>query len=336
MRKRLYLHIGQTKTGSTALQLHLHRHREALSRQGLLYPEVPAGARLKTQHRFLVDALHEAGDQPARAGDVWMPFLDQLRQAPEPGVVLSEEVFWHLFEQRPTLRRRALGWVAEVLQDFDVRVVCYLRRQDLWVESWFNQVAKSRVPLPMASLTFDDFVQRHRELGLFDYAARVAEWSEPFGQGAIVLRVHEPGRLVGDSVVDDFAEVIGARLPPLTAGQRAQPRLSPAACHFANLFARLPGSGAHRAAFLHAIRDLGDAGDQRRLLAPDAAAWLVERYRPGNSGLARTYLGREELFACPQRAHTVYPGPSTDDLAELGMRLFMALAGAVPRGDGAD
>lgn len=336
MHKRLYLHIGQTKTGSTALQLHLHRHREELSRQGLLYPEVPPSARLKTQHRFLVDALHEAGDQPARAGDVWMPFLDRLREAAEPGVVLSEEVFWHLFEQRPTLRRRALDWMAQALHDFDVRVICYLRRQDLWVESWFNQVAKSRAPLPMASLTFDDFVQRHRDLGLFDYAARVGEWSAVFGQGQIVLRVHETGRLVSDSVVEDFADVIGVRLPPMTAGGRAQPRLSPAACHFANLFARLPGSGAHRVAFLHAIRDLGNAGDARRLMAPDAAAWLVERYRSGNSALARAYLGREELFSCPERSHAVYPGPSTDDLAELGMRLFIALANAIPRDDGAD
>ncbi|MGH1398028.1 MAG: hypothetical protein ACRBCT_02330 [Alphaproteobacteria bacterium] len=59
MKKKLILHIGQSKTGTTSLQYFLHANKEKLSEMGILYPDVyrankPVG---KYEHNSFADSL---------------------------------------------------------------------------------------------------------------------------------------------------------------------------------------------------------------------------------------------------------------------------------------
>jgi hypothetical protein len=327
MKKRLYLHIGQTKTGTTTLQSFLHANRAAIREQGICYPQVPEGEPLKVQHRFLTRSLHASGDDPTRASAVWVPYFQRLLDDDASTVVISEEMFWHLFEQHLDRRKRALAWVAETLRSFDLQIVCYLRRQDLWVESWFHQLAKAPIQHPQAALSLPDFIERQHQTGLLDYRAALGQWASAFGERALLVRSHDHDDLLNGNIVDDFSELIGLRLAPgMVRPTRQQQRMSPAACQLANLYGRTPGAAPFRATFLKALRhDDEPAGEAKRLLSVDDAQALIARYGAGNDELAYRYLGRSGLFAPVQDdPGVVFGGIDAHDVARLVMRLYVA------------
>ncbi|WP_374569278.1 hypothetical protein [Ideonella sp.] len=329
MSRQLYLHIGQTKTGSTSLQTFLHTNRQALRQQGILYPMMPAGEVARIQHRFLVHSLHAAGEDHWRAAPVWAPFFKALHGQPEPTAIVSEETFWHLFEHRSDRRTGAIRWVAQMLSDFEVKVVVYLRRQDQWVESWFNQVARAPVRRAASALTFDEFVQRQHRFGLFDYAAILDDWATAFGRDAIEVRTFEREALTNANVVDDFCGLVGIEATAdFAPAWQAQRRLSPATCRFANLFNRWPDADPSRAAFLGALRGVSDfaAAPASKLLSNADAHALVERYAGANQRVAAEYLGGRPLFTpVDQDDRTaLFGGASADEVAALAIRLFVA------------
>lgn len=327
MAKRLYLHIGQTKTGSTALQAFLHANRKAIRQQGIHYPTVPEREPLKIQHRFLVHSLSASGDQPTRAEAVWGSFFRHVRDDEAPVAVVSEELFWHLFEQRPERRERALAWMAKSLRDFDVRIVCYLRRQDLWLESWFHQVARAPVHRPAAALSFDEFIHRQEQIGLLEYDAAISRWASAFGHDAIIVRPHDRDVLRNGDIIDDFCALIGLEVnASLARPGPVQRRIDTAACELSNLFARTPGAAPFRTSFLSALLDDDvNTSSEVRLMPPDRAQAILARYADGNAALASRYGMRPGLFAAVEAEEAnVHGGISTQDLARLVIRLYVA------------
>jgi len=89
--KRLVLHVGLHKTGTTFVQHHLMHHRDALRRAGVLVPEtgfdlgVPGRPGALSGHQGLVRAL--------RAGDstLWDQLHAEIAASPARTVVLSAE-----------------------------------------------------------------------------------------------------------------------------------------------------------------------------------------------------------------------------------------------------
>ncbi len=328
--KRVYLHIGQTKTGSTSLQAFLHHNRAALSRLGVVYPQVPADDPHPAQHRCLVQALHSGDDALEPAICTWQFVLAQIESSAADAAVISEEMLWHLWEAHPHRREAALDWIAERLAPFDVRIVCYLRPQHEWIESWFNQIARTVVD-GSSQMGFGEFQAHAQQLGSFDYLRRTADWAARFGESRLIVRPYEPAHTPID-VIDDFCDLIG-----LDAGRRAglhrpdglQQRLSMPACALSTHFNRHPAAAAFKRPFLDAVvSHAAEGGDRRRhWLSPEQALTLQAACEPGNSELARRFLGRDHLFVQPMprfAAEDVFAGLTVDDLAGLAVHLFIA------------
>ena len=118
---QLVIHAGIHRTGTTSLQRTLARNRAALLAQGVAYPgEAP-------NHQALAWELVR-GQSGAREV---LALVEARRRARR--VVLSGEDF---------AIHEDLGWLAAVAARHDVRVVIYLRRQDHWLMSWYNQHVK--------------------------------------------------------------------------------------------------------------------------------------------------------------------------------------------------
>ena len=84
----------------------------------------------------------------------------------------------------------------------DIRVVCYLRRQDLMATSRISEGLRAGFPRRwFPNLTSDgDFPS------LYDYEALINRWSAWFGESAIQLRIFQRSQLIGGNVVADFSE----------------------------------------------------------------------------------------------------------------------------------
>ena len=143
MSKRLILHIGTHKTGTSSLQSYFSFFREETESLGLGYPSIPAMFRYKfpnKQHKFLAregfkDKNHE----------IVAEWLHQLKSS-EHDNLLSSETFWRIGQQNNSVSRhksgsfltrnkKSIAKLKELLKDFDVSIHVFLRRQDLLITS---------------------------------------------------------------------------------------------------------------------------------------------------------------------------------------------------------
>ncbi|HSI58888.1 MAG TPA: hypothetical protein VLA16_15120 [Ideonella sp.] len=322
---KLFIHIGQTKTGSTTLQAFMHANREALKWRGLLYPGTP-GKPSTLKHRFLIESVHRASEGSGAAEAAWSFLAEQIDRQRAPINVVSEEEFWHLFEERPSRRRTAIQWIAQRLEAYDVRVVCYLRRQSDWVESWFNQIVKTDVT-PSAKLSFEEFIARQSKLGLMDYQKVLGDWSEVFGADHIIVRPWERERLLRGDIVDDFCALVGLQdTQDLKRPDNQQSRLSAPALEAMLAFNRQSGAAAYKGEFIKAILEEPgyQADDRRSVLTSERAAEIDARHAETNRQVARTFCGTDELFGPPSpEGRLAYAGLTSNELIDMAARLFI-------------
>ena len=203
--RRLFLHIGAHKTGTTALQQGLHQNRAILAQRGASYVAAPSVAHL---HKYL--GYRQAGqllpegfavqDLPALAA--------QLAAAPGDLVIGSSENFSFFFQAE------AVQALAGALKPHfgQISIVSYLRRQDRHAVSHHQEGAKPHrqaegelwghaaqalpVPSPEQAL-------------YLDYDRRMGLWADAFGEDAMILRIYDRAWLKDGDILADFLEQLG-------------------------------------------------------------------------------------------------------------------------------
>jgi len=131
--KRIIFHIGTHKTATTAIQNTLSANRDMLQAKGVLYPATDRPPDPKHhKHNSLVKAVR--GPEPEFETERHL-LLSEFEASGCHTMVLSEEGL----SGTPLERLNFLGQLA---RGFETQTICYLRRQDLFLESWWNQRVK--------------------------------------------------------------------------------------------------------------------------------------------------------------------------------------------------
>lgn len=289
MPRTLYLHIGAHRTATTSIQGYLFANREALRRQGILYPN---GVR---RHDALLRALQSGRrDIDAVAAEL------ERRAASHPDpihtIVLSDE---------DVCMRPDLAVLAGFARQFDLRVVYALRRQDLWLESWYLQNIKFQWQEKYAHLAFEDFLALRGDFPWIDYDSYVARLEGIFGAENVTTYVYETGQMP-DGPVAAFCEAIGLTdRDGLTEPPHENPSFSPAMSEFLRCLPLDRAKPELRLMLTRACLEvdeqvLGNTGRaSARILSHAQRLELMEEYAAGNRALARRRFGREELFLEP-------------------------------------
>lgn len=195
MLRRIILHIGTHKTGTTALQNLMAQQRKALAKAGVCYPDPqhPDIADL-TKHSAFYKAVCAGPDQARQAVEA---VLAEARAQKAHTLILSEEGFSEpLFDKFAPLA--ALRDVAEV------EVVCLLRRQDRFIESIWNQYCKEG----RETRGIADFAQAPGIRARCDYPSILAFWSQI---GRVHVDTYEAAQATG--LQAHFFAATGIRLP---------------------------------------------------------------------------------------------------------------------------
>ncbi len=119
--RRVVLHIGLPRTGSTTLQFVWTRHREALRRLGILYPELTptsAAGAPHLNHQYLSQAM-DGRRPPGELEELLDRLADELCGGAET-VILSYEILAHRRPSAPGIARllgvlRGAGCAVEAL-----------------------------------------------------------------------------------------------------------------------------------------------------------------------------------------------------------------------------
>ncbi len=212
--KTLFLHVGTPKTGTSSIQAFLRNNRERLSPLGYCFPIMPytysSISRGRNAHFLIGSAIdYEATEKRKRWHKQRLEEgLNEIHAMFEifDNVVLSDESLW-----------RALNYVQwnpiKLLKEdgdiygYDVKVVVYLRRQDSFIFSRWNQMIKKEDLFE----SFSEHVNHTMEEFplLLDYEATLDNIAEIIGVGNLIVRRFDPLTWHQQSIYADFMNAIG-------------------------------------------------------------------------------------------------------------------------------
>lgn len=299
---------------------------EWLLEHDIYYPECLDSHPIKTQHRFLTDSLAKAPLPIPQELTEWNYIKDKIKAAPQNKILISEEVLWHLFEQRNSEKIKAVEWIKNQFFDYEVKVVCYLRRQDKWVESWYNQIVKTDVN-KNSKLSYQEFIDTYRNYGLLNYLEALAPWVAIFGKDNLIVRPFDRQAFVNDDIIADFMSILGVNLDEtVVRPEDLQVSLCNSACELTSIYNKTKRASEFKSKFMGIVRDYDSEVDDRRQFTNKCLAEsLLSEFKESNILLSNEYGREGEMFFdtnFPGYEYGEYPGLSTQDLASFVMHLF--------------
>ncbi|MEH6590798.1 MAG: hypothetical protein V7746_11095 [Halioglobus sp.] len=299
------VHIGTEKTGTTTIQSFLQLNRKRLlDEQGVAYlgrPKVRNHHQLAQMCRGNGVIARESGysdvsEVVAKRLKVAAALKRDVGKLPAHvhTVILSSEYFQSRLSQRENVQNLQ-DMLAPVFED--VRILCYLRRQD--------EVAVSRYSTKLrAGFANPDILTLGDQGTFYDYLSLVKRWARVFGWDAFECAVFDRAALYQGDLLQDFARRVGITHDSnnLVIPERVNESLSGPGQNF----------------YCHANRLLMDADDNRdncprvrilvkrfvnthysgksRLPSRSEAAAFYDNFREDNARIARRMLGSEQLF----------------------------------------
>ena len=312
MARRIFVHIGRNKTGTTAVQNAFRAGREPLKRNGFHYPMGRPGHHYLALHLLGTD---RSGPPRGRAPAELAGLLAERIAASERDVVLSSEVL-----QRVEPAALA-AWLGK-----EATVVVYIREQVDYLASCYQQGIKMGIPrgdfasyLAIPSTVADGY-----------YLPFLRAWEDVFGRDNLVVRVYDRERLVEGDIVADFLSVLGVD-GAADLGDRDD-RNPSAGGPLLEALRRINTLDFEELRRRKAIYDtlaelaLGNPDYRAKLpIAPDVVAALRDRFAEDNAAVSARYFDGGPLFSLRP-----IPSAATHGEADVRVALERLADGAEP------
>ena len=199
--KKIVLHIGQTKTGTTSIQDFLHKNQKTLEQSNIFYARRPGQC---PSHRYLFHLICASipklldsnfhrhhmtilknqfeGYNFTSIEQYWSYFADNLFENECNISIISEELLWELgkFKVEREFKLEMIQILAERLHQFvdpkEITIVAALRHHAEWLESWHNQMVKDQGN----QTKIRPFLEGEIKLGSLHYAQNLTNWLQIF------------------------------------------------------------------------------------------------------------------------------------------------------------
>jgi hypothetical protein len=212
VKRRLVLHLGLWKTGTTTIQYFLRGNPGILADVGVHYPKVgpentdhpsfrhkPPTEFLaeEVSHQFLGRELSGRKRRPAGDLPLWSTVFRQIEDSDAHTTIISYEdfsarvLFYHF------------DLIAERLKTFDVVGLIYLRPQESWAVSLYSHLIRGG----RTSLTFGEFLDSIRQR--LAYSVLLDQIRDQIPLNSLIVRNFDDAAKKG--LVEDFFE--GLELP---------------------------------------------------------------------------------------------------------------------------
>lgn len=294
MKKELILHIGTQKTGSSAIQVFLTQNQKSLLKAGLEYldPRANKFGLFNMNHSGLVLALTgfwRGGAPQLSREEAWLMLREKVERSRHRVIISSEgfstpEVFQHM------------GFIKDSLSGFGVKVVIYLRRQDIFAQSLYKEQIKDREHRSFA-LAYEEAGYKN----FLDYKEIVDQWGKAFGKHNIQVRPYERGQLKNGDIVADFMQTIGAKMSNkmLRADKPVNKTMNSHVLQISRELNAIGVNGPRVNEFkwwLNSIFDNDSRGVfvDHDLIGPSRRLEILEAFSDGNRYIAQEYLNRPD------------------------------------------
>lgn len=319
MKKKLVLHIGAVKTGSSVIQCFIQRNLALLRKQGFVIPDRRLGLSddITGEHVFALQEFFGAKRHEDFSRTLFS-LLDMIED--NQTLLLSAENISNLGNHQ---------FFADVCAKVDVRVILYIRRQDeLLISAWQQWHSK-------VERDFNAWIV----LALLKYGQwqrLTKDWESILGTNKMTVRVYQPDEFPNGNLLKDFTKALGLDsssakvnfeigninpsysdiITPLVAGNQAIFR------------------DAHDSAFYKLVDVLTKTnyvgGEKISIMTKEQRDKIVEFYRPINEAVCRQYFpDRERLFKSVD--HREYRYINSADLVEEQLRFLAEMIFAISK-----
>lgn len=311
MSKKLIIHIGANKTGSSAIQRFLSMNSLALREEGVVVPNENFQVADKTQGHH-VFGFQDLLKSPSEGRKQLEGMLDAVDVAyPEANTIL-------LSAENLAANPAAPSLFEDLVKRYDTRLVIYIRRQDEYIlSSWQQWHSK---------ISVDFWAWLISVVGVMgNWRAYLENWETVIPRGKITVRIYERPKLKGGDVIADFHSMLGISKPLSTLAypkRVVNPSFSDAIMDlvkgnelifqnvhdndFYNFVVRLTGDK-----YIKTSRESSLSFAQRRS--------ILGRYKRQNSWVKESYFPHidGELFSQPKESDYDYVSPDEIDQQKL-------------------
>ncbi len=230
---KILVHIGQSKTGTSAIQAYLTLNREVLLKAGVLYPVASvAGMEIDFgNHNPVADALAGLSRYPYfTAEQYFTTFFTTAEKNNSSLMILSAEHFfggeprvWEVKneEEYYSLYREKISNLAVFLRGHEVSVLVYLRPQVDWLASAISQTVRIEKLIGEKPIYQDD--EQYFELvkPILRYYTLLQIWQEQLKPVDIKAVTYDRKNLYQNNSIADFVQRAGLQSLQLTFGTEA-------------------------------------------------------------------------------------------------------------------
>ena len=298
MAKKLILHIGTEKTGTTSIQEFLLMNKDSLLKENILFPLTPCGSTKFPNHRKLATACFDYGheddsfvslnlskdDFRSWSSSILDEICAELKGSECDLHILSSEHFSSRLQSESEIQR-LYSFLSKIYSE--IEVVVYFRRQDQYVVSSYSTLLKS------GGISSEILPSRIDGLGL-DYNEMCEIWSRVFGRKSLNVRIFDRSKLRNSNVISDFMgilkqDLINFKLPEKESNPSLLPIAQEALINVNSLFKKGIVSDEDRQDFISFLEK--NYGGSPRLPRRDYVLSWYEKFETSNSKFFTEYLG---------------------------------------------
>ncbi len=213
-KRKLIVHCGTAKTGTTRVQKFLSKNENILTSRGFYYP--PMKGVFSYQHLSIVKSIaisilsdigFPAGVPTIDIQEMKLRFAEEMETKNCDKLLFSSEFFWccplaqaksTASYERMELVSKFLSVFKEIFSEYDISFVVWLRRQDSYEISMINQYVKEgrRVLVPQKYMK--------KKKPWLKYYDNLYILSEIFGHEKILAKIYS-----GADIMQEFLEFLG-------------------------------------------------------------------------------------------------------------------------------
>ena len=213
--KRVVVHIGTMKTGSSSIQETLGFSREILLGHGVYYPDIIPHNHLQTFPPIFIDepetyipfrrkGIQSREEALKKCGELKKKWLREFERCNKDTFIISAENL-----SLPVFDRNAVSRMKEFLEDYfeEIVIVVYVRHYETLISSQVQQIVKNGFNKTDIQKTTRFFLNNPKS-GLL-YSNNIGKWVDAFSESRVIVRPFDPGVFRNGSLVDDFLFSLG-------------------------------------------------------------------------------------------------------------------------------
>jgi hypothetical protein len=282
--RKILLHVGLNKTGSTSIQRFYFENREDLLERGFLYPDTGL---VGVGHHSLAWSIGIGrslrNNKTIDRKTIYHTLKEEFKKSTANNLIISSEYFCIANDEQ----------IAEIAQEFsslgNVTIFFVLRRQDKWIESLYSEVVQALISKIDIALYYEGLPSQ-----FLDFYSMTIKWKRHF-PGRITIIPYQEKRL-------DIHHVVSTELGIDFSGFKEvateNVSLSPQALAIMRMLPQFDEfNQEEHDSIISFFRAVPFIKRTRDLLSPELRNSIKEKYSPSNAKLEQRYLSGKVFFS---------------------------------------